>query len=189
MTEIVELPAGRRASYHVTGRGIPALLFSGSGASCLRQHSVLFPFVLRSYVIDLPRAAEDSPEERARRYEEARDAIGLHRVVVFGHASGAAAALAYAAMYPEHTAACVAVAPVAYWPVGRAGVHPLLERVSCRTLIVAGELDLFGGPAQARPIAQRVPQAELVVLPDCGRRPPVEAPGGYRQVVLDFLRG
>ena len=189
MTEIVQLPAGRRASYHVTGSGIPALLFPGSGTACLRQHSVLFPFVLRSYQVDLPRAAEHSPEDRARRYEEARRAIGLRRVVVFGHASGAAAALAYAAMYPGRTAACVAVAPVAHRHVPRAGAHPLLERVSCRTLIVAGELDLISGPAQAAPIARLVPRSELVVLPDCGRLPPVEAPGGYRQVVLDFLRG
>jgi pimeloyl-ACP methyl ester carboxylesterase len=183
MTQIVELPAGRRGGYDVAGRGIPALLFPGSGVACQRQYSVLFPFVLRTYLFDLPGAAEHDPEERARRYEEARSAIGLRRVVVFGHASGAAAALAYAAMYPEHTAACVAVAP------DGADACPLLEGVSCRTLIVAGELDLIRGPAQARLVAQRIRRSELVVLPGCGRLPAVEAPGGYRQVVLDFLRG
>jgi pimeloyl-ACP methyl ester carboxylesterase len=183
MTEILELPGGRLADYHVAGSGIPALLFPGSGGACQRQYSALFPFVLRTYLFDLPGPAGQSPEEHARRYEQARSAIGLRRVVVFGHASGAAAALAYAAMYPERTAACVVVAPAG------TGAYPLLEHVSCRTLIVAGELDLTSGPAQAGPVAQRIPHAELVVLPGCGRLPAVEAPGGYRQVVLDFLRG
>jgi len=183
MTEILELPGGRLADYHVAGSGIPALLFPGSGGACQRQYSALFPFVLRTYLFDLHCPAGQSPEELARRYEQARSAIGLRRVVVFGHGSGAAAALAYAAMYPERTAACVAVAPAG------TGAYPLLEHVFCRTLIVAGELDLTSGPAQAGPVARRIPHAELVVLPGCGRLPAAEEPGGYRQVVLDFLRG
>lgn len=205
MTEIAELPDGRYASYHVAGSGIPALMFLEPAAGCvpLRQHSALFPAVLRTYLVDLPGAA--APEEQARCYEEVRDAVGLGRVTVFGHWSGAAAALAYAAMYPERTAACVAVAPAADARTatltaagkgrsqpdgaGRRAAAPRHDRDSCRTLIVSGELDVTGGPAQARQIAQGIPGSEVVVLPGCGHLPAIEAPAEYRQVVLDFLRG
>jgi len=180
MTEI-ELPDGRLASYQVAGRGIPALMFSGATAAYARRHSALFPYLLRSYAIDLP--GSGYPARQVRSYELARSSLGLGRVVVFGHSSGSAAALTYAATYPQHTTACVVVAPV---------LEPrpvLLRRISCRTLVVSGELDLSGGPAQARPIAEEIPRSEFVALPDCGRLPAMEAPDGYRQVVLDFLRG
>lgn len=197
--EIVELPDGRLASYHVAGRGIPALMFPGFAAACLRQHSALFPYVLRSYVIDLPGSGDST--EHARSYELARSSLGLGRVVVFGHSSGSAAAFAYAATYPQHTAACVVVAPAldpgpALAAVGQGdgpspghSIRPLLRRISCRTLVVSGELDLSSGPAQARPLAAEIPGSEFVALHDCGRLPAIEAPGAYRQVVLDFLRG
>lgn len=179
MTEIVELPDGQLASYQVAGRGIPALMFSGATAAYARRHSALFPYVLRSYAIDLPGSGQ--PARQVRCYELARSSLGLGRVVVFGHSSGSAAALTYAATYPQHTAACVVVAPVLE-------ARPVLRRISCRTLVVSGELDLSGGPAQARPIAEEIPGSEFVALPDCGRLPAMEAPDGYRQVVLDFLR-
>lgn len=180
MTEIVELPDGRRASYQVAGRGIPALMFPGVTAAYTRQHSALFPYVLRSYAIDPPGSGH--PTGHARFYELARRSLGLGRVVVFGHSSGSAAAFTYAATYPQHTAACVVVAPAPdAWPV--------LRRISCRTLVVSGELDLTTGPAQTRPIAEKIPRSEFVALPDCGRLPAMETPDGYRQVVLDFLRG
>jgi pimeloyl-ACP methyl ester carboxylesterase len=54
-------------------------------------------------------------------------------------------------------------------------------------LVVAGELDFICGPAQARPIADGISGAELVMLPGCGHIPSVEAPQAYRQAVLAFL--
>jgi pimeloyl-ACP methyl ester carboxylesterase len=180
MTEIVELPDGRLASYQVAGRGIPALMFPGVTDAYTRQHSALFPYVLRSYAIDLPGSGH--PARQVRSYELARSSLGLGRVVVFGHSSGSVAALTYAAAYPEHTTACVAVAPALE-------ARPVLRRVACRTLVVSGELDLSSGPAQARPISEEIPGSEFVALPDCGRLPAMEAPDGYRQIVLDFLRG
>lgn len=180
MTDIVELPDGRLASYQVAGRGIPALMFPGVTAAYTRRHGALFPYVLRSYAIDLPGSGHSTGQ--AGFYELARSSLGLGRVVVFGHSKGSAAALAYAATYPEHTAACVIVAPALE-------ARRVPRRISCRTLVVSGELDLSSGPAQARPIAGEIPGSEFVALPECGRLPAMEAPDGYRQVVLDFLRG
>jgi pimeloyl-ACP methyl ester carboxylesterase len=296
MTEIVELRDGRLASYHASGNGIPTLMLPGGpglAAAYLDGDAALFPDTLRSYLFDQPGSGSSTPpadpsgysaEEQARFFEEARRALGVSKVVVFGHSFGATVALAYAALYPESTAACVAVAPFAiggdadaaeggaaaaesetitqrhvtssWYPEARQvleefgervlnaadsaemdqilyailpfylahpdkpgmaarlakargalktnlaavrawvgdiyptiDMRPLLSRISCRTLIIAGEFDLVCGPAQARPIAERIPGSKLVIFPDCGHLPVFEAPGEYRKAVLDFFRG
>ena len=84
---------------------------------------------MRSYVMDPPGSgrptgpdnpAGDCPLYHASFYAQARKALGLSWAVVFGHSSGALAALACTAMYPRSTAACVAVAPVAGPPADAA---------------------------------------------------------------------
>jgi len=66
-------------------------------------------------------------------------------------------------------------------------LRPLLARVGCPTLVVAGELDFICGPAQARPIHSAIPHSQLELIPDCGHFLSLEAPGAYRRAVLDFL--
>lgn len=56
-------------------------------------------------------------------------------------------------------------------------LRPLLGRITCPTLIVAGELDFICGPAQAKPIARAITDVRLEVIPDCGHIPSVEQPG------------
>ena len=67
-------------------------------------------------------------------------------------------------------------------------LRPLLGRISCPTLMVAGEFDFISGPAQAQPIASAVTGSQLVMLPGCGHVPSIEAPQEYRHAVLEFLR-
>ncbi len=66
-------------------------------------------------------------------------------------------------------------------------LRPMLGRVRAPTLLVAGELDVICGPAQARPIADALPNAELVLLEDCGHLPSVEAPDRFRAAVAGWL--
>jgi pimeloyl-ACP methyl ester carboxylesterase len=66
-------------------------------------------------------------------------------------------------------------------------IRPSLGRVVTPTLVVAGELDLICGPAQARPIAAAVANATLVVIPDCGHMPMVETPDLFRERVVAWL--
>jgi pimeloyl-ACP methyl ester carboxylesterase len=66
---------------------------------------------------------------------------------------------------------------------------PLLPAIRCRTLVVAGELDLICGPAQARGIAAGISGAPLVTIPECGHFPALEAPAVYRTAVVDWLAG
>ncbi len=123
MTQIIALPDGRQASYQVSGDGVPALMLPGGPgfeAGYLAGDAGLFAGVMSSYLIDPPGAGASTPprdpsgfsaEAQASFYEEVRKALGLPKVVVFGHSFGASVALAYAAAYPESTVACVAVAP------------------------------------------------------------------------------
>lgn len=62
----------------------------------------------------------------------------------------------------------------------------LLGDIECPTLVVAGELDLMCGPAQARGIARAVAGAEMVVIPDCGHFPAMESPSPYQRAILDW---
>jgi proline iminopeptidase len=66
-------------------------------------------------------------------------------------------------------------------------LRPLLARITCPTLVVAGELDFICGPAQARPIARAITDARLELIPDCGHIPSIEQPDMYRDVVVGFL--
>ena len=65
-------------------------------------------------------------------------------------------------------------------------VRSLLPQVRCPTLVIAGELDLICGPAQARRIAEGVTDGKLVLVPDCGHMVPLEAPDVFRREVLEW---
>jgi pimeloyl-ACP methyl ester carboxylesterase len=133
MTEVVALPGGRTASYAVIGNGRPALMFAGGPgftAAYMTGDAELLSGTLRSHLIDphgsglsTPPAdpAAYSPEGTARFYEEARQALGLPPLVVLGHSFGATTALTYAALFPESTTACIAVAGFGIGPEADAG--------------------------------------------------------------------
>jgi proline iminopeptidase len=294
MTQVVALPGGRTASYEVIGSGRPALMFAGGPGFCaayMNGDAALLSDVLCSYLIDPPgsgsstppaTASDYSPEGHARFYEQVRQALALSEVVVLGHSFGATTALTYAALFPQSTAMCVAVAAFGIGPdadalqggeaeaeaeallarhagspwyaaarpvmdswtermlaatdaaemeqmmatvlpfyvaepdkpevaerlaamtavmkanlaAGQAwegglyqsvDLRPLLGRITCPALIVAGSLDFICGPAQAQPIAAAITGSQLVMLPGCGHIPSVEAPREYRHAVAEFL--
>ena len=128
MTQIVALPGGRAASYEVIGSGRPALMFAGGpgfSASYMNGDAELLSEVLCSYLIDPHGSGSStppadpghySPEGHARFYEEVRQALALPEVVVLGHSFGGTTALTYAALFPQSTAECVAVAAFGIGP-------------------------------------------------------------------------
>jgi proline iminopeptidase len=65
-------------------------------------------------------------------------------------------------------------------------IRPLLDRVSCPTLLVVGALDLICGPAHADTLARAIPHADVVTIADCGHFIPAEAPEAFRKAVLAF---
>jgi pimeloyl-ACP methyl ester carboxylesterase len=69
--------------------------------------------------------------------------------------------------------------------------HDTLDRlagIACPTLILSGEDDGVMPPRYARQLAERLPHAELVVIPEVGHALPFEAPAAFRTHLADFLR-
>ena len=66
-------------------------------------------------------------------------------------------------------------------------LRPLLPRIDVPTLIVAGELDIICGPAQARPIAAQIRAATLRLIRECGHWPATETPAELREIVAGWL--
>jgi proline-specific peptidase len=66
-------------------------------------------------------------------------------------------------------------------------LRPLLPRLTMPTLVITGEKDFITGPACGAELAEGIPGAESVVLPDVGHMIFVEAPEEFRAAVLAFL--
>jgi 3-oxoadipate enol-lactonase len=62
-----------------------------------------------------------------------------------------------------------------------------IERISCPTLVIAGEEDTVYPPELAEEMARRIPGAELLMLERTGHLANLEQPEQFNQAVLDFL--
>lgn len=70
----------------------------------------------------------------------------------------------------------------------RPDVTDLLPRISVPTLVVVGEHDVISPAAEMRGIAERIPQAEFVEIPDAGHMSPLENPAAFNAALERFLR-
>lgn len=122
LRETVGLPGGRRASYEVVGSGEPALYFQGGpgfSASLLRDDAELLADRFAVHLIDAPGSGGSSPPEdpsgydhigHARFYDEVREALGIETATIMGISFGGTVAVTYAALFPQSTTRCVAIA-------------------------------------------------------------------------------
>jgi proline iminopeptidase len=81
------------------------------------------------------------------------------------------------------------LAAIKVWESGlwqRIDVRPLLDKITCPTLVLVGELDMICGPAQGRPIAAAIPNAELRIVPNAGHFIAAEAPTAFRDAIVAF---
>jgi 3-oxoadipate enol-lactonase len=62
-----------------------------------------------------------------------------------------------------------------------------LRRIQQPTLVLTGARDLLVRPAQARRLAQAIPNARLVILPGAYHNPMDEQPTAFEQVLVEFL--
>jgi non-heme chloroperoxidase len=69
----------------------------------------------------------------------------------------------------------------------RVDLLPELPRVRARTLILWGAEDPLLSPATGRTFEDRIPDSRLVVLPDCGHIPMLEAPDELNRELIEFL--
>ena len=68
--------------------------------------------------------------------------------------------------------------------------HNLAERLAeirMPCLVITGEDDRIVPADQSIRLADELPDAELVVIPDCGHIPHEECPESFLQAVTDFL--
>jgi pimeloyl-ACP methyl ester carboxylesterase len=66
-------------------------------------------------------------------------------------------------------------------------IEAMLSRLRCPILAVQGIGDEYGTLAQLEGIRQRVPQAEIVALPNCGHSPHRDQPEALTRAVTDFI--
>jgi pimeloyl-ACP methyl ester carboxylesterase len=64
-----------------------------------------------------------------------------------------------------------------------------LPRIRVPSLVVVGADDVITTPAEARKIADSLPNARLAIIPESGHMAPVENPTACNQEILSFLRG
>ena len=62
-----------------------------------------------------------------------------------------------------------------------------LGEIRCPTLVLCGEDDGMVPPENSRQIAERIPNARLQLIPQCGHLPMLEKPEEVARLVLDFL--
>lgn len=74
--------------------------------------------------------------------------------------------------------------PAGYAPV----VIDRLHEIKAPTLVVVGERDIADFRLVADVLAENLPRARKLVLPDCGHLPPIEQPDAFNEALIAFLR-
>ena len=64
-----------------------------------------------------------------------------------------------------------------------------LSNVKVPTLILAGEHDQVVPPENASLLAEKIPDSQVVILPDAGHFFPIETPEAASQALIDFVQG
>lgn len=63
-----------------------------------------------------------------------------------------------------------------------------LKKITCPTLILAGQEDWICSPAQAKTIAQHIPHSRLKIFKHCGHAIAVDAHAQYIKIIKHFLK-
>ena len=71
--------------------------------------------------------------------------------------------------------------------MNRPDSRPDLATVECPTLVVAGASDEITTPEQAAEMADRIPGARLVVIPDCGHLSALEQPAALTEALVEWM--
>jgi pimeloyl-ACP methyl ester carboxylesterase len=64
----------------------------------------------------------------------------------------------------------------------------LLQRINCPTLVVSGTDDVIIRLEDSRALADAIPDARFVLVPESGHLPNLENPKAFNAALLDFLR-
>ncbi|MGN6528960.1 MAG: alpha/beta fold hydrolase [Burkholderiaceae bacterium] len=73
--------------------------------------------------------------------------------------------------------------------VGRPDARPQLRAIGVPTLVLVGERDELTPPVHARELAEGIPGARLVVVPDAGHATTLEQPEAVSRALVDWIGG
>jgi pimeloyl-ACP methyl ester carboxylesterase len=71
--------------------------------------------------------------------------------------------------------------------LGRSDARPLLRDIRCPTLVLCGDDDRLTPPSHHREMADLIPHARLVVVPECGHMSTMEHPEAVAAALADWL--
>ena len=63
---------------------------------------------------------------------------------------------------------------------------PFLKQITCPTQIIVGELDQATPPADAKLMAEQIPQARLAIIPGAAHLANIEQPGKFTRIIEKF---
>jgi len=66
--------------------------------------------------------------------------------------------------------------------------RPFLADITCPTLVAVGEADILTPPALSEEMAEMIPQARLLTIPNAAHLPPMEQPDDMIAILRDWLR-
>lgn len=69
----------------------------------------------------------------------------------------------------------------------RDDARPLLAAIDVPALVVVGDEDKLTPPSDSEALAEALPNARLVRIPDSGHLPPLEQPDTFERELVDFL--
>ena len=72
--------------------------------------------------------------------------------------------------------------------ISRPDSRPSLAWIKCPTLVLTGDQDNSVPNAQSVEMANGIPGAKLVILPDCGHLPQLELPQATADVLVEWMR-
>jgi pimeloyl-ACP methyl ester carboxylesterase len=72
--------------------------------------------------------------------------------------------------------------------IGRADSRPTLAVISCPTLVLTGDEDNTIPNSLSKEMAEGIPGAKLVIIPQCGHLPQVEQPRATAEALVEWLR-
>jgi len=79
------------------------------------------------------------------------------------------------------------VAAAARGMAQRRDMQPALSQITCPSLVLVGSQDVISPPAEMRAMAEAIPKARFVEIPDAGHIAPLENPGLVTAAFLEFL--
>jgi len=63
---------------------------------------------------------------------------------------------------------------------------PLLQQIACPTQIIVGELDQATPPSDAKLMAEQIPHARLVIIPNAAHLANLEQPEAFTRLIEEF---